>query len=112
MRPAELRIGNYVKIHESDKTNSIVTIYKIEEDAINGWIFYEPIPLTEEWLLKFRFKRVGDSFYLNGFCVFIDSGNFFYGLRDEGLMDMYIKHVHQLQNLYFALAGEELKYKQ
>lgn len=79
---------------------------------------FEPIPLTEEWLLKFGFDKVlprNDKIYyrLNDYFVIEDSRVFLLGddafeilkLRQE------IKYVHQLQNLYFALTGEELTIK-
>lgn len=113
MKATELRIGNWVKVHESDKTNSIVEVYKIEEDAINGWIFYTPISLTEEWLLKFGFGYkmiyrlndieigyVDDDFVKNQFTM------------RYGTKFIKIKYIHTLQNLYFALTGKELKIKE
>lgn len=80
----------------------------------------QPIPLTEEWLVKFGFEKPAETWYLNGFGVWQTlCGNkdgtefigFFYELRDRGIVDKHIEHVHQLQNLYFALTGEELTIK-
>ena len=73
------------------------------------------IPLTEEWLLKFGFLSDGDGFlkdikhnelfiHLNHFNEVI----FQIGYKDNWSMNMSIRYVHQLQNLYFALTGEEL----
>jgi hypothetical protein len=77
---------------------------------------FEPIPLTEEWLLKFGFEKKNKSFhkYSKGFChegfycggkwhtiVEGRKNNYFY----KGAWMIY---VHQLQNLYFALTGQEL----
>jgi hypothetical protein len=72
-----------------------------------------PIPLTEEWLLKFRFEDRGpqpDSDELGRFTkypigLWIMDGSFI----TAGDFDVSLKYVHQLQNLYFALTGEELK---
>jgi len=65
---------------------------------------YSGIPLTEEWLLKFNLKLAGTGlsisygitteiyhFEIMGYCVKID-------------------YVHQLQNLYHSLTGNELTY--
>ena len=80
----------------------------------------KPISLTEEWLLKFGFNKVGDKFFLHGFALWETlCGNkdgsecigLFYELRDRGLMDRHVEYVHQLQNLYFELKGEELTLK-
>jgi hypothetical protein len=77
--------------------------------------FFRPIPLTEEWLLKFGFEvddhlmNPDDWPYVDYIKneVRISEPNYsfaFYGRDNE----LEIKYVHQLQNLYFALTGEEL----
>ena len=125
----ELRIGNYVL---SDgirvEVDGLGIGYEITttanfEGSCNGKI--EPIPLTEEWLVKFGFdnrllKKIGDSdLYLQGdnadslkeYGVYLstDIGD---GLCSEP--NTFIEgffYVHQLQNLYFALTQTELKIK-
>lgn len=79
----------------------------VPKDGDDFYKWIEPIPLTEEWLVKFGFDKVGNSFF-KGLEIFEDDGNFFYGLRDEGQMDLHIKYVHQLQNFWYALINEEL----
>lgn len=79
------------------------------------------IPLTEEWLLKFGFenkKYKSDSFpmitKLIGQKRLRISHSPFEKFKIEyrGVILTYnLKHVHQLQNLYFALTGEELNIK-
>ena len=123
MTSSELRIGNYIKGIGIKPTWHIEgikgdLIYSLDEwRLLNS---FEPIPLTEEWLLKFGFDFSVDTWYLKGVAIWETEccdakGNeeigFFYELRDVGMMDMNIKYVHQLQNLYFALTGEELKIK-
>ena len=68
---------------------------------------YQPIPLTEEWLLKFGFQ---DRFLL---CdnhkidyEITERSEIIFWLNENGIN---LEFVHQLQNLYFALTGEELK---
>ena len=122
----ELRIGNWVF---SKETNNIQKITGLTEDIpfIDSITFdyqnydeIEPIPLTEEWLLKFGFEKDGYNcekpffFYFekngirinNYYGYFLDNPNERVGKR------LFIKHVHQLQNLYFALTGEELTIKE
>ncbi len=56
--------------------------------------FIRPIPLTEEWFCwNFNMNYEPD----NG---------------DYSKAQVELKYVHQLQNLYFALTGEELELKQ
>jgi hypothetical protein len=118
MKASELRIGNLVmdgKDIEQVNARMIDMLVKIEAD-------FEPIPLTEEWLLKLGFKQCGyemlswkhetllPSFDLDGinWADFDEPDYQFlnYKVADEILR---IDYVHQLQNLYFALTGEELK---
>lgn len=124
MISTELRIGNIV--NASDCINlEVLGIsssnvgLKLEHTKFISANIDElkPIPLTEEWLLIFGFDFSIDTWYLKGVAIWKTEccdakGNeeigFFYELRDVGMMDMHIKYVHQLQNLYFALTGEEL----
>lgn len=65
--------------------------------------FIEPIPLTEIWLLRFGFKRFCKDWAKNGIIIHNRKRGF---VLRKSVPD--IKHVHQLQNLYFALTGAEL----
>jgi uncharacterized protein YukJ len=73
-----------------------------------------PIPITEEWLLKFGFTRIKSktTYCDDGFIDVWNKDGFL--LDDKGVLIEYtenfvrIYYVHQLQNLYFALQGEEL----
>lgn len=72
------------------------------------------IPLTEEWLVKFGFENVdtnengGDNYwYLSDMDFILDRS--FQSLNMNTGIDL--KYVHQLQNLCFALTGQELTIK-
>ena len=90
--------------------------------------YVEPIHLTEEWLVKFGFVLRDNVFIhstkplrkgFNGYTrsKLIDCRiryihkKFKYYTNPAGSTTKEIKHVHQLQNLYFALVGEELTIK-
>jgi hypothetical protein len=117
MKAEELRLGNLVSNMNPRHNDSILTIESIGDNhEVN--VFYrkyllselEPIPLTEEWLLKFGFhKYKGDNSdcFLNDFETSCNRELFFW----KGTYIQNIKYVHQLQNLYFALTGEELTLK-
>ena len=88
-----------------------------------GYIDYdilEPIPLTEEWLVKFGIKGMHSKKLTKGIKL-ASYGNGEYqiyvatemhAITTEDLGAIRIKHVHQLQNLYFALTGKELTIKE
>lgn len=79
----------------------------------------EPIPLTEEWLCKFGFTQIsGKQEYFKPFQgryhnVLLGGLEPIYkmGYSDDGIIQLPIYYIHQLQNLYYALTGEELKIK-
>lgn len=139
----ELRIGNFVKT-----TNDIYTISGIDEDSEDAILSnflgakikptqlhdIKPIPLTEDWLLKFGFKWYdaktgkrfvkkwfddGDEFWLEielsgklnrTFCWLnwdIGGGRNFVHIPHKSIPE----NVHDLQNLFFALTGQELELK-
>lgn len=123
MKSNELRIGNYVldkndEIKKNHGVNDVVGIAYVNfenefDKLINSEI--SPIPLTNEW-----FSKLGMSYYSlptrsgrkigyytlkygNRFKINSSDGSYsFINFRKE------IIYVHQLQNLYFALTGEEL----
>lgn len=126
MKKTELRIGNLVEYPawNNDGSKAYFSIRDIyfEEGKIgltNGIIqvpsscleFIKPIPLTEEWLLKFGFEEADNCLELE----INESISIFYagylGLMIDGVfgfLENEQNFVHQLQNLYFALTNEEL----
>lgn len=116
MKANELRIGNYVKfgnnickVYEINNINYYARNEKTDESLKSSWAEIEPIPLTEEWLLKFGYELTPLRTYLQP-----NSGNFIWfekGMKCVIAGEFYVpilKYVHQLQNLYFALTNEEL----
>lgn len=124
MKASELRIGNYIH-YKTDGTDSVIEFENFEfisrlPQLVND--LFNPIPLTEEWLLKFGFDKIENGFKqywdLNGFQIEIHGDKFpvrIWGGESAPHLTQFIghktKHVHQLQNLYFALSGEELTIK-
>jgi hypothetical protein len=129
MKPQDLRVGNLILVD-----NDIVEVDSITKEGVNVFIDDEsiitfadfgeldhhikPIPLTEEWLLKFGF--VQDENTGRDYMLMIDD----YELYLEGYQTYFVPHwdrmsfkkniacVHQLQNLFFSLCGEELTLKE
>ena len=117
MKANELRIGNLVKYSDKDLLFTVTEISQagigVENEIEETWIeldSFEPIPLTEEWLLKFGFEKIGVNFHLNNFCIWFKliHENYWFRYDNQGIE---IKYVHQLQNLFYCLCGEELTLK-
>jgi len=129
MKAKDLMIGNLVTDEYYDSFKQTIKIESIHEDGVNVFATddnepyglhsaileseYEynklrPIPLTEEWLVKFGFVKckVDEEYFLGDFIIYLPS---FFKWKDSTLNK--VKHVYQLQNLYKALTGEELEIK-
>ena len=114
MRANEFRIGNLIqegKIEQIDNS--------IDEVHYSGDGYYQstyccnlnPIPLTEEWLLKFGFKRFPWGLVKDNLLFKDDLKCSYLILQVGNGFEVKVKYVHQLQNLYFTLTGEELTIK-
>ena len=123
IQPQELRIGNYVEYNGE--------IIKLDGSLLCCYIQNElefplnPIPLTEEILLKLGFNEVEGErwcdmheefeecnyYYLSMFEIYYNPETDRF--EDDSLyhFNVTLKYVHQLQNLFFALAGGELTFK-
>ena len=127
IKPQELRIGNYVFDIDGDvlQVGEILDIgVKFKGTSLSSrYEKINPIPLTEEILLKFGFeKREHKSFFKGkeliyftftsnkyGFLIWNTIQNQWWVLGKISISQPI--YVHQLQNLYFALTGEELIFK-
>lgn len=120
MEPNELRISNLV----TDLDGDVMSISEITKDYVSfsgcnlksryGKI--QPIPLTEDWLIRFGFKRIHDGVWSNGtielnYVTQDDYYEFEFRFPFSEWMIRKLKFVHLLQNLYFALTGTELTLK-
>lgn len=122
MEARELRIGNLLTDTNSDligvltgmSQESIDAPYDLEMEfeGMYGQVQIEdtePIPLTEEWLerLKYDMETFRLSIDKNGLCK-VEMCYVATDKEDEWRIIQYIRNVHEWQNLYFALTGEEL----
>jgi hypothetical protein len=111
IKATELRIGNLIlfdgKITHANSRN-IAYINNSNRLKNRDSIAFEPVKFTEEWLKKAGYKKQNGYGYSNhniyGLILKNDTGFEFhyYGIIIR------IDFVHELQNLYFALTGEEL----
>ena len=129
MKANEIRIDNllFYDTGESVETNFVdwedIKMCYVDNEYFNE--HYSAIPLTEDWLLKFGFKQNLDKWFeINYFtdctlsaekmgilinlcsnrCAILDTDTD----QQSAMTAKRIYYVHQLQNLYHALTGEEL----
>lgn len=111
MKAEQLRIGNlYEAYNGKSEAVDLQFFVNLWNDVDADEMIKSPITLTEEWLIKFGFKSNNqtDGFWFPQTNIWVRSqkGRFTAHLQHDKLID--IKYVHQLQNLYYALTGEEL----
>ncbi|WP_336704419.1 hypothetical protein [Chryseobacterium indologenes] len=136
--PQELRLGNLVTIDNPDfhkKMKGIPVIvnginFRIERDfpkstasisVTDGKFSYDqfnefisPIELNEDWLFKLGYECNKNEYSISGH----DRFNVFQSVKgpyifcDDKIAIKYVKYVHELQNIFFALTGEELTIKE
>lgn len=121
MNANELRYGNYIQRITPD-SKEYIQVEKISKHFINGLgvSAYLPIPLIEEWLLKFGFEFYkplshyrlvyNDVWYQinhkDGVFMFsFVNLNYF---ESNYMPPKQIEYVHKLQNLFYELENKEL----
>lgn len=99
----------------------------VEGGEVDDYDRFNAIPLTEEWLERFGFSEnsftrnyIDIDYTIDGLRLCLDNDDCesgygivsLYGKLDGDVLYLNgIDYVHQLQNLYFALSGEELTLK-
>ncbi len=127
----ELRLGNYVMYEQTTHVVTAISRTLVETHWSGGTENYihlpdelDPIPLTEEVLLKCGLTRRG-SFFVMGFLDTIywyNRENHILYIEytdspfpeDEGMrypVSSPIKHLHVLMNTIYDLTGKELEYE-
>lgn len=132
INPKELRTGNWIRVEGEDSANIEINQIGFNTNGFKGYwvgskgqsILLDPndndlvsgIPLTHEIMEKAGFSYhhtnptvsewfIHDNPNMLGAIVFEDDKYVYEGYEHE------IKSVHQLQNLFHALTGEELEIK-
>ena len=135
IHPNELRLGNLVKTIFNDEICKVIAIkkqpinngfyYTIKVDKNEDYLlpeFIQPIPLTEDWLIKAEFiknrthphlfRNIGKlcslsiDYYPDNSIIELSCS----GMDNEPNKIEHLKYLHQLQNLIHALSNEELTF--
>ena len=125
MKAQELRVGNLVKLNDQAETiTDIVSDHgKYFVDTYKHILIFldnhslKPIPLTEEWLIRLGFEKHFNGYFCERDYLLLKQhkleNKWFVWVNKVGDIDCTrINSVHQLQNLYFALTGQELELKE
>lgn len=119
IKATELRIGNWVLIRDNllcvkgiSKKVSLGNTPDSEfvHDEFDCSVI-KPVPLTPEMLERCGFERVYSSLVFGDYYLYDApdfEGNWWFKNLEHNFKVVKIKYLHQLQNLYFALTGEEL----
>lgn len=127
----ELRLGNYINALNDNDQPIASKVIALSDGAVdideygNRILFYtlngeyapeqcsiEGIKITHDWLDNLGFD-IGWIIEHNTkfICLYQEGDSFYYSADMHHHTSALIKYVHQLQNLFFALTGEELTIK-
>jgi hypothetical protein len=111
MKANELRIGNIINIGEEINKLELVDFVDIYEHK-TLWR-YEPIDLDSYWLTKLGFESDGIEWWNGIICLGMFKGGIYYLPTEEihYRVGQEFKYVHQLQNLIFAITGEDYPFE-
>lgn len=126
MKARELRIGNLIEWYEPNSGDPLyVEVIGVSHQRIEAMVngthqrkhetyqSWKPIPLTEEWLVRFSLNNE-NNFRKDGLqiCTYTMEKDVYCIDNGMTMIKDGIKWVHQLQNIYFSLTGEELTIKE
>jgi hypothetical protein len=123
MKANELRIGNYYygDVLFPSEYNVITANDLVELDSDPLDDYYQPLPLTEEWLLRMGFEKKENGLFTKKLEYIYNSIKYcedykiwiYYNDDNDAACNSIadLNFVHELQNLYFALTKKELTMK-
>jgi len=122
MKKSELKIGNYLSYKWDPIVGkpALLTVVEIKYDfARVEYLFEDKLKtdlisfselegktISEYWLMKLGFEIGHPGYYNKGELVITVEGQVYFGESEVWIAE--INFVHQLQNLWYALTGEDL----
>ena len=110
----ELRLNNWIDFTSTpgnyEQVKDIQT-YDMKTPSVNRVAVSDvvPIPLDKVWIERFGFEWIDTHWSNNGRVSLYITAD--YECIFNNLLSVKLSYVHQLQNLYFALTGQELTIK-
>jgi hypothetical protein len=121
LQSKDFRQGNFIRFNNKPQRINFKDLEYMEynQDHKNGIGEMYPIEITRRWLEDFGFTPHDLDLFLNISprisMVFFDGIVSNFSLVQDGkeicFGHGYLRYLHELQNLYFALTGEELELK-
>ena len=127
MESTSLRIGNIIKVFPKTDEVVLLRVKEIHKETVVGEFykspgFYlratfkdlNPVEFSDDWLIKAGFKHGGELWLLEGIntnCTIDEKISSFSITRNNKsikLKGVEIIFLHQLQNLYSAISGDDL----
>ena len=109
IKATDLRVGNLVRLTKENGETSIDRVTAI--DIYDCWAYAEifnkyrqPIPITEELLIKAGAIKIGENSYnLYGMQINLTNGKWI-----EYVHQIELEGMHHLQNVFYFIMGKEL----
>jgi len=112
----ELRIGNLIKQPTLGGTLTVDWMIIEIISKLGDYYAYEPIPLTEDWLLKrTEYKLHHEDSAMKIFRIDEHENVFIVFHKESGEFRSWghpLIGIHELQNLFYAMERKELEIKQ
>lgn len=117
METNDLRLGNYIMDKKDENIEYVYRLHNLGDDMYINDMHPDaclPIPLTEWWIKQLKFKPMSESghtpntFERDEFQIWNKNGDFSEIIYLNNQNSIVIKYVHQLQNLFFVLKGQDL----
>jgi len=113
IKSTDLRQGNFVKTFTKGKKKLVKLSAQDIADIDQKKLEVFPIPLVREWLERFQFttqENVFIHFKSSGYHLQQMKDGFYFIKRDNRLNEFPMLYVHQLQNAFYWMVGEDLTF--
>lgn len=138
IKPQDMRYGNLIKgiyytegYDDDNEPKEVICKFlgydpfsnyywvdSVEKSEIEEFDRFEPIPLSEQRLIELGFAKHEKGWFwknwgLNGTVIIVWMQPYErYGIQLGEGRTRVLNYVHQLQNLYYSLTGQELTFKE
>lgn len=114
MKLQEMRVGVFYYWNAESKNYPMRV--SANDFCNDNYLNFEPIPLTEEWLVKFGCSKIGINYQIKNISIWYSSYDKCYQIRyflvgSNVEKHINLEYVHTFQNVINTLTGEEITIK-